>query len=66
MALKMIKPKKQICENDIFSHILNKDAIGAILLKNKRFKKQLNNVKKLKYDMFKKDYSIINGTHEED
>ena len=42
MALKMIKPKKQICENDILPHILNDDAIGAILffLKKKKKKKK--------------------------
>ena len=60
----MVKPKMQICENDILPHVLDKEAIGLILLNNKNFKQDLNQRKRLKYDFFMKDYKVINGTTE--
>jgi biotin carboxylase len=65
-ALKMINPKKEICENEIFAHILNNESIGIILLKNKKFKKNLDKIKNLNYEFYKDDYTVVNGTHEQD
>jgi hypothetical protein len=45
----MVKPEKQICENDILPHVLDKEAIGLILLNDKKFKQDLNQSKRLKY-----------------
>jgi len=63
-ALRMINPKKEICENEIFAHILNNESIGVILLKNNKFKKNLTKVKNLNYDFHVKNYIVVNGTHE--
>jgi hypothetical protein len=65
-ALNMINPKKEICENEIFAHILNNESIGVILLRNKKFKKNLDKIKNLNYEFYKDDYTVVNGTHEQD
>lgn len=65
-AISMVKPKYKICERDMFPHILDKDAIGAVLLNNTEYKKILNNTKKINYTFYVDDYIIVNNTNEQD
>jgi hypothetical protein len=65
-ALMMIKPKSEICEYEVYSHILNHEAIGAILLNNNEFRMKLNEFKKLNYTFYSSDFHVINGTKEAD
>jgi hypothetical protein len=65
-SLMMIKPKKEICENDVFSHTLDNEAIGSILLNNTDFRIDLKRFKKLNYTFNWNDFSVMNGTKEQD
>ena len=37
-AIKMIKPKKEVCDIEYYSHILDQESIGTILLDNTYYK----------------------------
>jgi hypothetical protein len=60
----MIKPKKEICDREYYSHILDVDSIGTILLDNTYYKSTNNKIFGIVTTFKKNDYNVIHYGNE--
>lgn len=65
-AIKMMKPKKTICEKELFAHSLDANARGVILLNNSEYRQELDKDHRLNYTFNIEDYELLNNTNEQD
>ena len=65
-AIKMMKPKKTICEKELYAHSLDANARGVILLNNSEYRQELDKDHRLNYTFNIEDYELLNNTSEQD